>query len=110
MAIKPDYNSEQGPSWYDVEHMMRDVENEHYCELSYIIRVYRDTDGSPRLTIACCATEPGNIKLNGIRSQRTTKWNRREFKTVTAVLYNLALGVDNYLTKRREEAETQTSF
>lgn len=107
---KQDYDGERGPSWYDVENMMNEVQNAHYCELCYVVRVYRDNEGKLRLTISGVALEPGNIKFNSIRQQRAIRWDRREFKTVTAALYNIALGIDNDLTRAREEAERQASF
>lgn len=110
MAIKPDYNSEQGPSWFDVTSIMKEVENGHYVECCHVIRVYRDSDGREQLTVTSVALKPGNVKFSGIRRQRCTKWDRRQFKTITAVLYNHLLGIDNDLTAEREAAETQARF
>jgi len=102
--------SDSGPSWNDVAELMREVEIEHSVECCHVIRVYRTSDGKLQLTVSSIALKPGSIKFNGIRSQRTARWDRREFKTITAVLYNHTLGVDNYLTKEREDAESQASF
>ena len=107
---KQDYTAEQGPSWYDVTNLMLDTENNHYVDICHVVRVYRDSDGRPQLTISSCALKPGNIKFTGIRSQRSTRWDRREFKTITAILYNHLLGIDNYLTNERDGAEAQASF
>lgn len=107
---RQDYTSEHGPGWIDVEKAWDHLE--HTFNLRVDVRVQRHTfKGNVRRTLV--VTELIGKDKNGADVVRTASrcwWDRREFKTVTAVLYYQALTCDAWLTRREEDAAGQATL
>lgn len=104
---RQDYTAEYGPGWMDVEKSWDHIEQEFLLKI--VVTVQRHTmKGKERRTLVlteCVYTDEKGKEVT--RVARRCWWDRREFKTITAVLYNQALACDAWLSNRQEEAEAQ---
>ena len=107
---RQDYTAEHGPGWMDVEKAWDHIEHEFALKVD--ITVQRHTfKGKERRTLILTECVAKDAKGDDVvRVARRCWWDRREFKTITAVLYNQALACDAWLTNRQEEAETQATL
>lgn len=104
---RQDYTAEYGPGWMDVEKSWDHIEQEF--NLRVAITIERHTaKGNVRRTLVVtefnASTPQGGFVT---RVARRCWWDRREFKTITAVLYNQALACDAWLTNQEAEAVKQ---
>lgn len=104
---RQEYTAEHGPGWVDVEKAIDHVEHEFAGKVTCIVERHR-RKGQEKVTLVKSEFRLLDEWPHGIiRVARQTWWDRREFKTVTAVLYNQVLGIDAWLTRAKEEAEKQ---
>lgn len=107
---KQDYTSEQGPSWWDIERTIDELEAEWGGKFTVTIERHRSPKTGKYLHVATNFRVMEEYPTGKIRCGKHTRWDRRDFKTVTAVIYSHLLHLDNWLTQRRDEAERQTGF
>lgn len=107
---KQDYSAEHGPSWVDVEKCIDHIEGTFVGYVSISIERHQWKDKVYRTLVRCAFFTNNEGRGGKVRVARQVWWDRREFKTITAVLYNQLLQIDNWLTKEQEEAERQATL
>lgn len=104
---KQDYTSEHGPSWVDVENYIDEMELKHDVRITLKIERHTMKGGARRTLVAIEARNPANYPYGLVKCAKHVWWERREFKTITALWYNLLFNRDQYLHDMREAAEEQ---
>lgn len=104
---KQDYTAEHGPSWKDVEDLADEFERDHDCKVNFDWVRHTVKGGTKRTMVTLYCRTMENWPNGPVKCAKHVWWDRREFKTITALCYNMLLDRDNYLTKMREAAEEQ---
>lgn len=107
---KQDYTSEHGPSWIDVEKAWDHLKDTFNGEIRVTLQRHTKK-GNVRDTLVLsefCVKD--GLGEERVRVARRVWWDRREFKSLPAVLYNQALACDAWLTNMQDAAEEQATL
>lgn len=102
------WEGEQGPGWYDITNVTAELQRNHHCFVEHVIRVTKDPAGRERLTVITVAYRAQIGDRVNFAGQKVTHWERRDYKTLPALLLNHLYILDANLTRAEEGAASET--
>ena len=104
---KQDYTAEYGPSWVDVDKCVNHIESTFGGKITITVELHNHRTNGQHWYVVSEFRTLEEYPHGKVRTAKATRWWRREWKTITALLYNQLLSIDNWLTNAQEQAERQ---
>ena len=107
---KQDYTSEHGPGWVDVDKAIDHLESTFSVKVTLLVERHRMKGNEWRTLVKCECRAADEWPHGRIRVAKQFWWDRREYRTITAVWFNALMSCDSYLSQSGEDALKQAAF